>query len=53
MSINCKSVVLMILTCFVCTTVFAQSKVSGSVTSKGGDPLPGVIVMEAGTQNAG
>ena len=36
---------------FACSTAFAQNEVTGVITDAQGEPLIGVTVMEAGTQN--
>lgn len=52
MSINFKKLLLIALTAFSGIAIYAQQRVEGTVTSIGGEPLPGVVVMEKGTSNA-
>ncbi len=45
---------MMVLLCLFCASAFAQTRISGKVTSlEDGEPLPGVNVLEKGTTNGG
>ena len=45
-----KFLLTIFLICFS-MTIWAQKKVSGTVTDSGGDPLPGASIVEKGTAN--
>ncbi len=40
-----------ILLLAVVTTAFAQTRISGTISDEGGEPLPGVTILEKGTTN--
>ena len=47
-------IAMMVLLCLFCASAFAQTRISGKVTSlEDGEPLPGVNVLEKGTTNGG
>jgi iron complex outermembrane receptor protein len=48
MYLKCLSVLLL---CFLTITAFAQKNITGTVKDASGDPIPGVSVLEKGTQN--
>ena len=48
MYLKCLSVLLL---CFITITAFAQKNITGTVKDASGDPIPGVSVLEKGTQN--
>ncbi len=48
MYLRCLSILLL---CFLTTAAFAQKNVTGTVKDASGNPIPGVSILEKGTQN--
>ena len=46
-----KNLSLIFLFCLITSTLFAQNKITGKITSEDNSPLPGVTIIEEGTYN--